>query len=115
MAGQCYKDGGEWSRMKVECATLGYEKVPAMECGSCDRTYPDWGPNGQRWAVAKSRDDVSACEAICDAHDDCGAFNFVASGNKCFFRRNDGSCKRKVNLNRDCYVKRDSNGASATA
>jgi hypothetical protein len=88
------------------CKDLGisYRLLRNQTCGNCDAKANEWGPGGERWQTA-TRGDVKACKDTCGAHADCGAFAFVESHRRCYFRANDGACGQEADLDRDCYLK----------
>ncbi len=89
-----------------EKMSFSYKMLANYTCGNCDLSPNSWGPSGERWQNA-SRTNVVNCKKTCDAHVNCGSFNFVESHQRCYFRANDGTCEQNMDLDRDCYIKTD--------
>jgi len=75
-----------------------------VKCGADN--YLHIGPEGARYQNAP-RNDVSACKTLCEAHSECGGFNWVEKSidgkELCYFRK-DTQCDVVPDPNRDCYV-----------
>jgi hypothetical protein len=88
-----------------------FRMLPGRTCGSggdCDSDNDALiGPDGAR-SLAASRDDVSACQTLCEGSAICDGFSFRVEGangqGQCYFRK-DAKCGLKDSPERDCYNK----------
>jgi len=76
-----------------------------LDCGQCgDSNYLYIGAGGNYWDDATRATALAVCGPVCDAHVECGGFNFEESLGNCYYRRDTG-CSRSTNAARDCFTK----------
>jgi len=102
--GHCFvKQETVAAMMHLPVDTGHFIKQANLGCGDCEANDVFIGDNGDRSTTAKRPDAPKTCGDICKGSKDCGGFNFVASQERCYFRRST-SCNLFPNEEFDCYT-----------
>jgi hypothetical protein len=91
-------------------ASHSYTKLEGYNCGwtgsggCADDNNLFIGTNGERWDSTTALAAQSTCGPVCSSSSECGGFTYVASNQKCYYRK-DATCGMIANSDRDCYQK----------
>jgi len=82
-----------------------YIRDNGSKCGVCGNENDlSIGVGDEKYDEAKPNTALEVCGPVCDKHENCAGFNFVAELKMCYYRR-DIACKGVPDISRDCYTK----------